>query len=339
MRWQPRPLGAVASIPLPRRRTSATRTLSVFPKDWQTSYTQHWNFNVQQAVGQSAMVQAGYIGNRGLHLSPNENLNRIIPGTGGRRDNPKFGPINNFFNGANANYNAMQFSFRKRFSRGFTFNAQYSWSHALDQGGVSNGPASTVVQDDFNLHNEYGNADYDVRHYLQVDYSYQLPALPAVPKVIGQGWQINGLTVMRAGLPFNVVCGCDPVGNGNFTGRPDLLPGVKPRPVNFDLPNNQLSPAAFQVPVGRFGNLGRNVLTGPSAYNWDFSLFKNFKFKESQNVQFRAEMFNIFNTPQYSNPGSTTTAAATFGKSLTTIPAVGGFGSNRQIQFALRYAF
>ena len=75
--------------------------------------------------------------------------------------------------------------------------------------------------------------------------------------------------------------------------------------------------------MGRFGNLGRNVFTGPSAYNWDFSLFKNFKFKESQNIQFRAEMFNIFNTPQYSNPGSTTTAPATFGKSLTTIPAVG----------------
>jgi hypothetical protein len=327
------------AFPFPLNKlVPSTRTLSVFPKDWKTSYTEHWNFNIQQQIAQSAMVQVGYIGNRGLHLSPNENLNRINPATG-LRDNPNFGPINNFFNGANANYNALQLSFRKRFSHGFTFNAQYSWSHALDQGGVSNGPASTVVQDDFNLHNEYGNADYDVRHYLQFDYSYQLPALPTVPKAIGGGWQINGLTVMRAGLPYNVVCGCDTVGNGNLTGRPDLLPGIPTKPSNFDLPNNQLNLAAFQVPVGRFGNLGRNVFTGPSAYNWDFSLFKNFKVSESRNVQFRAEMFNIFNTPQYSNPGSTTTAPATFGKSLTTIPAVGGFGSNRQIQFALRYAF
>jgi hypothetical protein len=80
-------------------------------------------------------------------------------------------------------------------------------------------------------------------------------------------------------------------------------------------------------------------LTGPSAYNWDFSLFKNFSVTERQQVQFRAEMFNIFNTPQFSNPGSTTSAASTFGQSLSTIPAVGGFGSNRQIQFALRYGF
>jgi len=328
------------AFPFPQDKLVATtRTLSVFPKDWKTSYTQHWNLNIQQGIGQSSVVQIGYIGNRALHLSPNQNLNRIIPGSGGVRENPKFGPINNFFNGANANYHAFQASFRKRFSRGFTFNMQYSWSHALDQGGVSNGPASTIVQDDFNLRNEYGNADYDVRHYLQFDYTYQLPTLPLVPKVIGGGWQINGLTVMRAGLPYNVVCGCDPRGIGNFTGRPDLVPGVNSRPSNFDLPNNQLNPAAFLTPVGRFGNLGRNVFTGPTARNWDFSLFKNFKFRETHGVQFRAEMFNIFNSPQFSNPGSTTNAPATFGRTLTTIPAVGGFGSNRQIQLAIRYSF
>jgi hypothetical protein len=320
------------------------RNLSTFPKDWKTSYTEHWNLNIQQGIGQNMVVQAGYVGNRGLHLSPFNELNRVNPATG-RRKYPGFGSISNFFNGANSNYNALQLSFRRRLSHGLTVNVNYTWSHSLDQGGVSNGPASANVQDDANLHAEYGNSDYDVRHYLQFDYTYQIPALPWIPKVVGAGWQLNGITVMRAGLPFNVVCGCDPTGIGNTNGRPDRVAGVDPRPSNFDLPTNQLNPAAFQTVTGRFGNLGRNVFTGPSAYNWDFSLFKNFKVRESQGVQFRAEMFNIFNTPPFANPASTFRATptgpipATFGRSLATIPAVGGFGSNRQLQFALRYSF
>ena len=126
---------------------------------------------------------------------------------------------------------------------------------------------------------------------------------------------------------------------GAATARPDLVSPASIAPADFDLPRRQISLAAFSTPVGHFGNFGRNVLTGPSAYNWDFSLFKNFKVLEKQQVQFRAEMFNIFNTPQFSNPGSTKSATTTFGQSLSTIPAVGGFGSNRQIQFALRYGF
>jgi hypothetical protein len=255
------------------------------------------------------------------------------------RKYPQFGTISNFYDGAISDYNGLQITYKQRLARGFTVNVNYTWSHALDEGGVSNGPATTANQDDAHFRNEYASADYDVRHYLEFDYTYQIPGIPRVPKVLGDGWQFNGVTVMRAGLPFNVICGCDAGGIGAATARPDLVPGVSTTPSSFDLPRRQLNLAAFVTPVGRFGNLGRNVFTGPSAFNWDFSLFKNFVITERHQVQFRAEMFNILNTPQFSNPGSTTSSAATFGQSLTTIPAVGGFGSNRQIQFALRYAF
>jgi hypothetical protein len=158
--------------------------------------------------------------------------------------------------------------------------------------------------------------------------------------VIGEGWQLNGITTMRSGLPFTVVCGCDSAGIGASTARPNVVSGVSERPSNFNLPSNQLNFAAFSVPApGTYGNLGRNTLRGPSAYNWDFSLFKNFKVTEKQTVQFRSEFFNIFNTPQFSNPNAALNAPVIFGQTLTTIPAVGGFGSNRQIQFALRYGF
>ena len=326
-------------FPFPLDRLVANaRNLYAFPKDWKQSYTETWNFNIQQGFGDRSVLQVGYIGNRGLHLSPFQELNRLVPGTTVRKY-PQFGTITNFFDGAIADYNGLQVTFKQRLTKGMTFNVNYTWSHALDEGGVSNGPATTANQDDAHFRNEYGSADYDVRHYLEFDYTYQIPGLPKVPKVVGSGWQVNGITVMRAGLPFNVICGCDAGGIGAATARPDLNSAIPVVPANYDLPKRQLSLAAFTTPVGHFGNLGRNVFTGPSAYNWDFSLFKNFTILERQQVQFRAEMFNIFNTPQFSNPGSTTSSSATFGQSLSTIPAVGGFGSNRQIQFALRYGF
>jgi hypothetical protein len=327
----------IAAFPFPAL-TPATSgyALYAFPFNWKESYTESWDFNIQQGLGANSVLQVGYVGNRGLHLSPFNELNRVNPATGLRKY-PQFATITNYFDGENSNYNALQVSFRRRLTRGLTFNVNYIWSHALDESGSA--AVGSVPQNDANFRGEYGNADYDVRNSLQFDYTYQLPTAPLIPKVIGSGWQVNGLTVMRAGFPYNVTCGCDPTGIGTASGRPDLLPGVPVVPANFNLPTNQLNIGAFATPVGHFGNLGRNVFVGPSAYNWDFSLFKNFVVFEKQKLQFRAEMFNLFNTPQFSNPGASIAAPATFGKTLSTIPAVGGFGSNRQIQFALRYGF
>ena len=122
--------------------------------------------------------------------------------------------------------------------------------------------------------------------------------------------------------------------------RPDLVPGEPLYPADQDIPSRQFNPAAFsQPPAGRLGDAGRNILNGPAALNWDFSLFKNFNVGEGQTVQVRAEMFNMFNTPQFNNPGGHY-VFPNFGNSTSThsVPFT-GFGSNRQIQFALRYSF
>jgi hypothetical protein len=132
-----------------------------------------------------------------------------------------------------------------------------------------------------------------------------------------------------------VTCGCDSAGVGRTSARDDVVPGVGPVPTNFDLPLRQLDIAAFKAPAaGKFGNLGRDTFYGPSAFNCDLSLFKNIKLWESQALQFRAEAFNVFNTPQFSNPSAALNSPSTFGRILGTVGAVGGFGSNRQIQFA-----
>jgi hypothetical protein len=127
---------------------------------------------------------------------------------------------------------------------------------------------------------------------------------------------------------------------GAATARVDVVPGVSLRPDTVDIPNTQFNIAAFRRPTtGTWGNAARNLLRGPAAFNWDFSLFKDFRIREQQTVQFRAEMFNLFNTPQFGLPGANLSAPVNFGRSTGTLNTPAGFGTNRQIQFALRYQF
>jgi hypothetical protein len=126
------------------------------------------------------------------------------------------------------------------------------------------------------------------------------------------------------------------------TARPNYVYGTRVKPANYDIPSGQININAFSVPAtGTFGNLGRNTFPGPAAYNWDFSLFKTFHIAEHRTVQFRVESFNLFNTPQFSNPTASLNAPATFGKSTSTLTTLGqgAFGMNRQIQFTLRLNF
>ena len=145
---------------------------------------------------------------------------------------------------------------------------------------------------------------------------------------------------MRSGFPINLTTNRDPFGIGLTSARPNLVPGVSILPADYNIPRNQFNIAAFSLPpADTWGNAGRNILRGPAGFNWDFSVFKRFRITEGQQLEFRAEMFNMFNTPQFANPSATVTSPATFGQSRSTSVTAGGFGSNRQIQFALKYTF
>ncbi len=323
-------LPTLSGFPFPNinQYTLGTLTVRYMPYDWRTTHTNQWNFNIQQGLGQNTVLQAGYVGNRSLHLDPSFELNPIVPGTGARR-NPKYGTIEWFQNGANASYNSLQTSLRRRFSAGLTLNVNYTWAHILED---NLGPNPD--------RREHANASYDVRHYVQFDYTYQIPAAPLLPKAAGAGWQFNGITILRGGTPYSVTCGCDPVGIGSLSGRADLVPGAQVRPADFDVPNKQLTLAAFRAPAaGSFGSLGGNIFVSPNVYNWDYSIFKNFAVREGHQVQFRAEIYNLFNTPQFGPPSAVLSSPSTFGQSRSTLTSSTGFGTNRQIQLALRYSF
>lgn len=305
-------------------------------KNWNTAATQSWNFNIQQGFGDSLVLQVGYIGNHATHLVPYRNLNAFNPQLG-RRPYAGVSDIQQFWGCCDSNYNALQVNLKKRYARGLTLNINYSWSHSLDQGGLTFGAQAQNFND---YQSEYGNSDYDARHNFQFDYTYEIPAIPKIPRIIGSGWQINGLTVLRSGLPVTVTCGCDSNGNGIANERADIVPGVTQTPAGKDLPTRQFNIAAFAIPKpGTVGNSGRNILRGPAALNTDFSLFKNFQVRERGVIQLRGEAFNLLNTPEYSQPGANLSSPATFGRSLSTIATIGGFTSNRQIQLALRYNF
>jgi hypothetical protein len=326
---------ALVGFPFPDLSASTYFSPTSFNKDWKAAYTEQWSFNVQRELGESMVLQVGYVGNWGRHFSPIQDGNPIISGTGVRRF-PDVSAVTYYGAGASTKFNSLQVGLRRRIGHGLAFNINYTYSHSLDQGGLSFGPGA---QDPNNYQAEWASADYDVRHNVTFDYTYQLPAAPHLPKPLGSGWQINGITNLRTGLPINVVCSCDPMMIGDATGRPNLVPGVSLRPANYSIPTNQLNLAAFSWPADPaglvpkpFGNAGRNLLSGPSYMNWDFSLFKKFRVHEGQELEFRFEMFNMFNHPNFANPSGDISAPSTFGQSF------GAFAA-REMQFALKYVF
>jgi hypothetical protein len=231
----------------------------------------------------------------------------------------------------------MQATLTKRISNSFQFNVNYTWGHALD----NSPPIFSSNSDDTNINLDYGTTESDVKHLVSFHYVYEIPAVRGLPRWLGQGWQLNGLTEMRGGLPFNVTCGCDPLRVNQFSSRADFSPGGEPfQPSPIVIPDRQLNIGAFMAPpTGRIGNVARGAFRGPAVFNWDFSIFKKFRFRETQELQFRAEFFNVFNTPQFNLPGSNIASAANFGRSTSTLTTVSNFGTQRQIQFGLRYNF
>lgn len=322
-------------------------------KDLQTAMAQHWSFNVQHDLG-FATLQVGYVGNHVTHLLTNgvvtpRNINRRDPVTQIRPLSPNFGDIFVVGDYPQSNYNALQVTFKRNLSKGLRFNANYTWSHTIDD----------VVgffkdyQDENNARAERASSDQDVRHNFTMDAGYDLPLrdwFGGGPGWIVDGWQLNTITQIRSGLPVNVTRQGGVFGGFSF--RPDIVPGVDTRCPNYSLPECQFNAAAFSNPGdGIFGNAGRNILRGPGFAQVDFSVFKNTRLTETSSLQFRAEIFNLFNNANFADPSgglvrgdnNSLRPTAFFGQSISTVGnqlgGLLGFGGPRQIQFSLRYLF
>jgi len=336
----------------PRVFTCGQAAAMVIERDLNTAMAQHYSLNLQRDLGIGTLT-VGYVGNHVTHLLTDGvitpiNANRVSAIDGTTRPlSQNFADIFLVGGYPQSNYNAMQVNFRRNLSRGLRFNANYTWSHTIDD----------VVgffqdyQDPNNRAAERASSDQDVRHNFTFDAGYDLRFRDwfGGPRWLAEGWQINTITQARSGLPVTVRRQGGTFGSFSF--RPDAVPGVNPYCEPYVVPTCQFNSAAFVIPTtpGAFGSVGRNTLRGPRFVQSDVSLFKNTRLSESASLQLRLEIFNVFNFANYADPSGGLSCAGTIGNCPTfgtSISTVGnqlggllGFGGPRQVQLSARLNF
>jgi outer membrane receptor protein involved in Fe transport len=311
-------------------------------------YVQSWTLGVQRQLTDSMLLDVAYVGNVGRHIVLPREINPAIYRAGDTRPTdarrllaPNFGSIGQLFTDSNTSYNGLQAQLQRRFSRGLTVSVAYTWAKALDESGgdkaFANVSGAGNVQNPFDRRAEKGRTDGDVRHRLVTSYLYELPFFRGnnlAGKVLG-GWELGGILTMRTGQPFRVNTGRDNAQTGNSnTDRPDLIGDPK---LSSDRPRGEqvarfFNTAAFRAnAVGTFGTAGRNIIQGPGYFNWDMSLKKAFRITEGHQLQFRWDVFNVPNRPNF-NSLVTNLNAPTFGQ-------IDGVEPGRIMQFSLKYVF
>ncbi|HWZ98083.1 MAG TPA: carboxypeptidase regulatory-like domain-containing protein [Candidatus Dormibacteraeota bacterium] len=263
----------------------------------------------------------------------------------------------------NSSYNALQASLKKRFSHGLSFLASYTYSKSIDDvssfnitGSASQSTAgeNDLAQNPFDLGAERGRSMFDARHRFVISYQWNLPFFEKAEgwkRVALGGWQVNGITTFMSGTPFTVydsagasLQGGAPEISGFPSDRPNVIgdftkgtcPNPGGQPFQAGTPNCWISPDGFQrldpiAGAGQFGNAGRNIAQGPGFQQWDFSALKNFRITETKTIQFRGELFNIFNHANLGLPVNDMNSS-NFGQIQTSQPG-------RLVQFALKFLF
>ena len=231
----------------------------------------------------------------------------------------------------NSSYHAMQVWLNRRFSNRLAFQAAYTWGHAISD--VSLTSFTNTTSDPFNFRSDKGDADLDRRQTFVGNVVYVLPAFQewgkAAEFALGD-WQLNGILSYFGATPIELTTGFNSIGTAsavgqrpNYTGAPLYLHGD---------PTKHLNPAAFATPaVGQAGSLGKGAVRGKALTNIDFSMAKNWRFKERYGFQFRAEFFNLLNHPNFVG-FDLDTRNGTFGQLLNT-------QSSREIQLGIKFTF
>ncbi len=350
------------SSPLPARptpvdpanyRLPANNTVQL--RSWPTRntipYVQQWNLSLQKEIGKSTVAEINYVGNSGVKLYGAYEGNQPIPGPGAvnaRRPLAGIvtsGSILNVAPWVTSKYHGMSARLERRFNRGFSWLAVYTFGRSLDMqsnidlcDGCGGSAGSGAVTDSRNRRLNYGLSDQHTAHRFVMSGLAELPfgegkpwaSSGAAAKVLG-GWALSGITTLSTGTPYTVTLNFDNANTGT-TNWPNRIASGK---VDNPTPDRWFDPAAFIFPTQyTIGNGGRNTMVGPGTVSTDLSLQRNFKLPlgESGRLEFRGEAFNLFNTPQFGTPG------AALGN-----PGFGVIGgtarSNRQMQLGLRLIF
>ncbi len=356
---------AAASPPITPAELQATG-LAAFDPHLNLPYTLEWNVAAEQNLGRQQVISASYVGSAGRRLiqtaviiSPNAN----IAGADLTTD------------AGTSDYNAFQLQFQRRLSPSLQVLASYSWSHSIDTASAGSiGNAANTLVPSVNPSLNRGPSDFDTRNTLSGAVTYELPApkLNAFVTAILRGWSVENIIQARSAQPVNAYNSAfSELPGGFFTNiRPDLVPGIRTYLYGSQYPGRKaLNPAAFvnppTTPPGcnpavdfpcsplRQGDLGRNALRGFGATQWDFAVHRVFPIHESLSLQFRAEIFNALNHPNFGQPvgdlsgfnGPFGQSTQMLGRSLNTNAGGGSLsplyqmGGPRSIQVALKFQF
>ena len=320
---------------------SPTRDLPNARKD-------QWSFDIQRELWRGTALDLQYVASHTSHLDRSFFNNTPRPGAGtvdSRRPSQNYRVRRIISNDLEADYDAVSIILRKRMSFGLQGDAHYTWSRTRDMATHSNGGGATM--DDYDIWRDYGPANWDIPHRFVASYIYDVPFLKnssrPILKYLVAGWQIGGVTTVQSGSPVNITFAQDRANNGRGgVQRPDLVGSV---PQLSCQPNsggatpvarlqliNCYDASAFALPAQfTFGNASRNLLRGPKFASTDLSLMKNVPLGGGMRFQFRAEIFNIFNTVNYGNPNGSFLSPG-FGM-------ITSAGSMRQVQLGGKLLF
>ncbi len=366
-----------------------------------TPYVQNWNLNIQHQIGSKTVLQVAYVGSKGTKLFRFRDINQpsqpqitafdLSGCTGGfvapncpisgygvpRTAFPNFFYVNQEESTADSNYNSLQLSLHVNSWHGLSSQANFVWSHSLDDASDLEDFIPNASQPTNSLlpQREYGNSNFDIRRRFTWNFTYQFPTFKGSLSKLKSGWGLDGVTNLQDGQPFtlNYNFEGDYSGAGEGFDRPDVV-----GPIQYgSAPANFINLASFAVPctfgnttndgsndetnclagTRHFGNLGRNQLRGPAFKEFNFSVFKDTPLTERVNLQLRAEFFNLFNHPNFANPvlpnfiadpavnGISGTGTGVGSYALTATGDVGignpflGGGGPRGIQFAAKITF
>lgn len=312
-----------------------------------------WNATMQREIITGLTMEVGYVGRKGLHAQRERNINQLRPGTiqanagisaDFLRPYKGFATIRSTNNEASSFYNGLQISATQRYRSGLSFGAAYTYSKLTDDGSEQR----DIIPDAYNANNLWALANFDRRHVAVFNMIYELPFLRSQSSLTGKllgGWQISLVTQFQTGTPASVATSDDFAGvgpgsgsqfwqvNGDWkTSDPVFSQGTADNNYYFRTTNPDGTPIFTRPAAGTFvTNNVRNIIIRPGFQNWTGGLFKNFAITENQRVQFRGEVYNIPNHPNWENP-ETNPTAATFGK-------VTNKTFERTFQLSLRYSF
>lgn len=332
------------------------------------SYNYSYNLSVEQALTPRVSVEADYIGSTGRKLGVfvDPNQPTVIVNDATKRGNQtpnvqvfpykQYGSFSDAFGkaAANSNYNGLVAVVKYRGARGISAQASYTWSHSLDYSSAffgSTGDAGYPSNGN-NLKAEYGNSAFDMRHRLVAYYTAPLPIGPKgiflksnniVSREAFEGWTISGITEIQSGLPFTVYLnGIDYSGFNQFADRPNVGAGKLTQ--NNKTPDTAFDKTYFTpITAGQTGNERRDQYFGPGLVNFDLTAAKDFIITERIKLNFRGDVFNLFNHTNFSNPSGSFNNS-TFGKITSTVGSAtsgsgGAVGGVRLAQFSLRLNF